>query len=139
VPARWDGGRGLLSVTAVTDLARLIADLACAPGALPAGVHHAAHPVPVRSGDLVAALAAHGLLPAVSGDLPWDRCLARLRAVPGAVTERQFSLLAQDHWYRSDRVWRTASCHPGPGPLRRLADAAGWYRVHLGEQGRATA
>ncbi|WP_433889488.1 NAD-dependent epimerase/dehydratase family protein [Streptomyces sp. CA-111067] len=139
VPTGWDGGHALLSVTASTDLARLVAELACAPGRGPGGVHHAAHPEPVRSGDLLRELTGHGLLPAVSGDLPWDQCLARLRAVPGEMTERQFALLARDHWYRSDRIWQIASCRPGPGPLRRLADAADWYRTHLAERGMPAA
>ncbi|MFK8847232.1 NAD-dependent epimerase/dehydratase family protein [Streptomyces sp. Ac-502] len=162
VPARWDGGRGLLSVVAVEDLARLFARLALAPEAVPGGVYHASHPVPVRNGDLMDTLIGHGVLPrpgatssqgatspqdgpgsalapgpvlasgpAPAPDLSWDACLERLEAVPGRVSERQFALLARDHWYRSDEVWKVAGCDPGPGPLVRLAEAADWYRSHL--------
>lgn len=97
VPARWDGGNALLSVVDVTELARLIDALATTPHALPAGIHHASHPTPVTTGELLSALAAEGILPAVEEDWPWDRCLKELRARPGRVTERQFSLLARDY------------------------------------------
>ncbi|MEU9705434.1 NAD(P)-dependent oxidoreductase [Streptomyces sp. NPDC047981] len=131
VPARWDGGRGLLSVVDVDDLARLVATLATSEAAPPPGVHHAGHPVPVSNGELMAELAALDILPKAEDDWPWDVCLERLRAVPGRTSERQFSLLAQDHWYASESIWRTTSCPPGPGPLTRLAAAAPWYRSFL--------
>ncbi|MEU6812680.1 NAD-dependent epimerase/dehydratase family protein [Streptomyces sp. NPDC046831] len=132
VPARWDGGRGLLSLVDVGDLARLIVTMATAPGAPPPGVHHASHPRPVSNAALMAELASLGVLPEVTEDLPWEDCLRRLREVPGRMSERQFSLLALDHWYRSEDVWRLTGCPEGPGPLARLADAASWYVSHLG-------
>ncbi|KJY42032.1 autoregulator biosynthesis protein [Streptomyces sp. NRRL B-1568] len=119
VPALWDGGRGLLSLVDVDDLARLIARIATVPAAqaLAPGVYHAGHPRPVPSGEWIAAMAARGLVEQPVRDWPLDRCLAELRGRPGGVTERQFRLFAQDHWYRSDAVWRAAGVHPGPGPL----------------------
>ncbi|MFB6888083.1 NAD-dependent epimerase/dehydratase family protein [Kitasatospora sp. NPDC056327] len=151
VPARWDGGGALLSLVAVTDLARLITALALAPEPAPSaagtasgttsadapgtpltGVHHAGHPQPVPVGRLLAELAEHRVLPPVpAGDWPWDRCAARLRSVPGVFGERQLDLMARDHWYRSEEIWRLAATDPGPGPLARLAGAAPWYRAHL--------
>lgn len=131
VPARWDGGRGQLSLVAVEDLARLITALATAPDAVPSGTFHAGHPVPVRCGELLARLAELDVLPSVTDDWTWEQCLQRLREVPGRISERQFALLALDHWYESEQVWRLAGCAPGPGPLERLADAAPWYRAHL--------
>lgn len=131
VPARWDGGRGLLSIVDVDDLARLIATLATSPTAPPPGIHHASHPHPVSSGDLMAELTALDILPAADEDWPWSTCLEQLHAIPGRVSERQFSLLAQDHWYASEDIWHAAQCAPGPGPLARLRAAAPWYRTHL--------
>ncbi|MFG2642949.1 NAD-dependent epimerase/dehydratase family protein [Streptomyces sp. NPDC048370] len=131
VPAHWDGGRGLLSVVDVDDLARLIATLATGPEAPPSGVHHAGHPRPVSNGELMAELAALGILPKPEEDWPWETCVARLHATPGRTSERQFSLLAQDHWYASEEIWRATSCPPGPGPLARLGVAAPWYRAFL--------
>ncbi|MEU7260800.1 NAD-dependent epimerase/dehydratase family protein [Streptomyces rimosus] len=149
VPARWDGGRGLLSVVAVEDLARLFVRLALAPydtsgtpetsgapasSGIPRGIHHASHPTPVSNGDLMDTLLAHDVFPdapAALPDLSWADCLQRLEATPGRVSERQFALLARDHWYRSEEVWTAAACDPGPGPLARLADSADWYRAHL--------
>lgn len=133
IPASWDGGNGLLSMVAVADLARLISSLACRPApVMSAGeVYHASHPVPVRNGDLMAALVEHRILPAVDEDLPWAECLRRLEEEPCGVSPRQFALLAQDNWYRSDEVWRLARCSPGSGPLRHIPAAAPWYRTVL--------
>ncbi|MCX4582295.1 NAD(P)-dependent oxidoreductase [Streptomyces sp. NBC_01481] len=134
VPTRWDGGRGRVSAVDVEDLARLVTAVALAPDhEVPSGVFHASHPVPVRNRDLMARLAELDVLPSVAGDLPWDQCLARLREAPGHISERQFALLARDHWYESEEIWRLTGCAPGPGPLERLVGAAGWYRGWLGE------
>ncbi|MFC9505297.1 NAD-dependent epimerase/dehydratase family protein [Streptomyces sp. NPDC057002] len=134
VPARWDGGHGLLSAVDVDDLARLVAALVTAPdsGAVASGVHHASHPVPVRNGDLMARLAELDVLPSAGADdWDWEKCLARLRETPGRMSERQFALLARDHWYESEQIWRLTGRAPGPGPLERLDGAAAWYREHL--------
>ncbi|MFI9332465.1 NAD-dependent epimerase/dehydratase family protein [Kitasatospora sp. NPDC052868] len=129
VPVLWDGGQGRLSMVDVGDLARLVAALATAAEAVAPGVHHASHPEPVRVGDLLTALAGYGVLPALPGPgLPWAECLRLLDEHPGRISERQFALVGQDHWYRSEEIWRLAQCPPGPGPLARLADAADWYR-----------
>ncbi|WP_316525459.1 NAD-dependent epimerase/dehydratase family protein [Kitasatospora brasiliensis] len=133
VPVRWEGGSARLSMVDRTDLARLITALALDEHTVPPGVHHASHPEPVRGGDLLAALAALGLLPAPDGPaVPWEECRRLLAAAPGRVSERQFALIARDHWYRSERIWRLAACPPGPGPLARLPQAAAWYRELLG-------
>ncbi|MFJ9443682.1 NAD-dependent epimerase/dehydratase family protein [Kitasatospora sp. NPDC101235] len=133
VPVRWEGGSARLSMVDRTDLARLITVLALDGHAAAPGVHHASHPEPVRGGDLLAALAALGLLPAPDGPaVPWEECRRLLAAAPGRVSERQFGLIARDHWYRSERIWRLAACPPGPGPLARLPQAAAWYREALG-------
>ncbi len=133
VPARWDGGDHRLSVVAVHDLARLIAEVALRDGALP-GVHHASHPTALRTGELMDALAGHGLVPPLREDWDWDTCVRRLHSSSGEVSERQFHLLAQDHWYRSDRIWAAARCPSGPHPLRRIAESASWYRAHLADR-----
>ncbi|MFJ8627673.1 NAD-dependent epimerase/dehydratase family protein [Kitasatospora sp. NPDC093550] len=126
VPAHWDSGRALLSLVHVADLARLTAGIATTPGpdAHLSGVYDVGHPAPVTLRDLITALARSGLLdlPERSWTLP--ECLAALRGTAGRVTERQFRLFAEDHWYRSDAVWAGAGVDPGPGPLTRplLAD-----------------
>ncbi|MER6600631.1 NAD-dependent epimerase/dehydratase family protein [Streptomyces parvus] len=142
VPAWWDGGEALLSVVQVTELARLVAGFArasagqvegaAAPAAL-AGVHHAAHSRPVSNRELITALDGYGILRAPVDSAPMDRCLAELDSNPGWVSPRQFLLMGEDHWYRSDRAWRLAGVTPAAGPLDGLADAANWYREHLDE------
>ncbi|MGW0578775.1 NAD-dependent epimerase/dehydratase family protein [Streptomyces sp. NPDC002920] len=137
VPAEWDGGRGLLTLVDAGDLGRLIAAVAVGRIAVPAGVQHAGHPQPVRIGDLLAELAAQGVLPPrPEADWPVPVCLERLRAAPGRASERQFMLAAEDHWYRADDLWTLTGLQPGPGPLSRLAETAGWYRGLLGVAGR---
>ncbi|MGW1172912.1 NAD-dependent epimerase/dehydratase family protein [Kitasatospora sp. NPDC002543] len=136
VPVRWEGGDARLSMVDRTDLARLITALALDGRVAPRGVHHASHPEPVRCGDLLAALADLGLLSVPEGPaVPWEECRRLLAAVPGRVSERQFGLVARDHWYRSERIWGLADCPPGPGPLARLPEAAPWYRELLGRDG----
>ncbi|RSS83374.1 NAD(P)-dependent oxidoreductase [Streptomyces sp. WAC06614] len=135
LPGSWAGGRGLTSYVDVGDLARLVAALATGPRVLPAGVLHVSHPEPVRNGELMTALARHGVLPhdpAEGGDFDWQECLTGLAQRPGWVSPRQFALLADDMWYRSEAVWQLAGVRPGPGPLRRLADAVPWYRIRGG-------
>ncbi|MCG0068562.1 NAD(P)-dependent oxidoreductase [Streptomyces tricolor] len=135
VPARWNGGRGLASMVDVDDLARLIVRLATTPKRPPGGTFHASHPRPVRNRDLMAALGdARVVPPAPAEDWPWEVCLRQLRRSRSGVSERQFELLAGDHWYASDDIWRMAGCPAGPGPLARLSAASAWYRAHLAER-----
>ncbi|WP_327257858.1 NAD-dependent epimerase/dehydratase family protein [Streptomyces sp. NBC_01244] len=131
VPASWNGGRALLSVVDVGELARLIDALATVPDPPGGAIHHASHPVPVTSASLVSALAAEGILPEVREEWPWDLCLERLRERPGRVTERQFSLLARDYHQRADPIWQLTGLRPTPTPLALLPSAAPWYRAHL--------
>ncbi|MFG2128267.1 NAD-dependent epimerase/dehydratase family protein [Streptomyces sp. NPDC048751] len=128
VPALWDGGRARLSTVDVEDLARLIVSLALDGTGVKGGIHHASHPAPVTTGDLLHTLAELGLLPRVSESWSWERCLEQLRRTEGRVSERQLSLVALDHWYASEEIWRLTDCPPGPGSLHRLAEAADWYR-----------
>ncbi|MFI5621317.1 NAD-dependent epimerase/dehydratase family protein [Streptomyces sp. NPDC051567] len=129
--ALWDGGRALLSLVEVGDLARLVARLALGHRPRGPAVWHASHPEPVRAADLVRALTALGVVPEVSGNLSVAECLERMAASDCKVSPRQFKMVAQDNWYDSAPVWTAAGCHPGPGPLARLAGAARWYREHL--------
>ncbi|PRH80504.1 autoregulator biosynthesis protein [Streptomyces solincola] len=136
VPGSWGGGRAMLSLVAVGDLARLITRLGLARQAPPAGrVWHAGHPEPVSLARLLDTLAHHRIVPAAPAlALDWETCVRRLGASGSRVGERQLSLFAQDYWYDSRPVWRAARCRPGPGPLTRLADAAPWYRALLADR-----
>ncbi|TRV75597.1 NAD(P)-dependent oxidoreductase [Streptomyces sp. 130] len=128
VPALWGGGRARLSAVVVERLAALVTALALRPGPTPAGVFHASHPQPVTVGQLLTALAGLGVLPPVTEPWPWDRCLTAFHATHGTRSERQFHLLAQDHWYRSDTIWKAAAQDPGPPPQQDLEPSAAWYR-----------
>ncbi|MGK5628460.1 NAD-dependent epimerase/dehydratase family protein [Streptomyces sp. URMC 123] len=129
VPAWVDGGRALLSLVAVDDLARLIAALALdAERPLPGGVRHAAHPRPVTFRSFLTLLTEHVGLALPTADLSLDQYGARLSRTEGRATPRQLSLIATDHWYDSEEVWRLADCPPGPGPAGRLPAYGSWYR-----------
>ncbi|MFE4793368.1 NAD-dependent epimerase/dehydratase family protein, partial [Streptomyces sp. NPDC056756] len=131
--ALWGGGRALLSLVDVGDLARLIARLAACQAPEGGTIRHAGHPEPVRVGDLVRSLTERGVLArVVDQDLTEAQCLERMAASGCRVSPRQFGLVAQDHWYDSARIWEEAGCPPGPGPLARLDGAAAWYREFLG-------
>ncbi|SCK57017.1 NAD(P)-dependent oxidoreductase [Streptomyces sp. WMMB 322] len=135
-PGFWRGGQARLSLIGVEDLARLVTLTAlrpAAPGEAPErvqGIHHAVHPVPVRTRELLETLAQLGVLPRVTQDLTWQECLALMEANPGRISERQLALLAFDHHYATD-LWEACESAPGPGPLAALADAADWYRTRL--------
>jgi len=135
VPGYWMAGESRLSMIAVEDLARLITATALrlpAGGAIAAqGIHHAVHPEPVRSRDLLDVLASLDVLPPVSGELTWQECLSLMEKNPGRISARQLTLLAQDHFYSGEFLWDACRIDPGPGPLARLTGAAGWYRSML--------
>lgn len=131
VPALWEGGRARVSVVAVEDLSRLVAHLATVSPLPGPRVWHASHPDPVTTRDLLAALTRCLGLPAVSAELDWEACRARLRVSRCGVSERQLALVARDHWYESQEIWRRTDCDPGPGPLTRMPEAAQWYRSLL--------
>ncbi|WP_329120866.1 NAD-dependent epimerase/dehydratase family protein [Streptomyces sp. NBC_01465] len=130
VGPEWLGGTGLQSLVDVGDLARLVAVSVTAAGAV-RGVHHAVHPVPVSTGRLRAALSGHGLVAPATGSSDWEQCRALLERTQGRYGERHLELLARDHHYLGDRIWKLLAADPGPGPLVRLDRAAAWYRGAL--------
>ncbi|WP_431961804.1 NAD-dependent epimerase/dehydratase family protein [Actinacidiphila sp. bgisy160] len=130
LPVSVDGGRALLSLVAVEDLAAAIAALAVAGwGPVPGGeVHHVAHPEPVAVRELAAALTEHLGVPAPVAGLTYGEALELLAGRPRDL--RHLALFGQDHHYDSGRVWRRTSHIPGAFATR-FAAAAPWYRAHL--------
>jgi len=128
VPALWDGGRARHSAVTVQSLAGLIVALVLRDEPVGAGIYHASHPEPVTTKELLDALADLGVLDRVVESWSWERCLATFRTTTGAVSERQFSLLAQDHWYDSHDIWNKAALAPGAAPHHQLVGARDWYR-----------
>ncbi|MDX2701619.1 NAD-dependent epimerase/dehydratase family protein [Streptomyces sp. PA03-6a] len=130
LPVSVDGGRALLSLVAVEDLAAAIAALAVADwGPVPGGeVHHVGHPEPVAVRDLAAALTGHLGVPAPAADLTYDEARELLAGRPRDL--RHLALFGQDHHYDSGRVWRRTGHTPGAFATR-FAAAAPWYRAHL--------
>ncbi|GAA4551803.1 NAD-dependent epimerase/dehydratase family protein [Amycolatopsis samaneae] len=133
VPAWAAGGSARTSLVAVADLAAVIAVLALTPGLAAAGdVFQVADPVPVPMRELITKVCSLLDVPVPVEDLPWEEHRALTRAALPALTDHQYSLLTQDHWYESSRIWARTGVSPGPGFATRLAEAAGWYRESLG-------
>jgi hypothetical protein len=106
VPAWAAGGAACASLVAVADLAAAIAVLALTPRAGRVGeVFHVADPRPVRVRQLVTAMCELLGVPLPVVDLPLDEHRARTRAAMPSLSDHQYSLLTQDHWYESSRIW----------------------------------
>ncbi|HET6709321.1 NAD-dependent epimerase/dehydratase family protein [Amycolatopsis sp.] len=133
VPAWAAGGAACTSLVAVADLAAAIAVLALDPRPRRgAEVFHVADPRPIRVRGLVTAMCELLGLPVPVADLPLAEHRARTRVALPSLSDHQYSLLTQDHWYESSRIWDRTGVSPGPGFGRRLAEAADWYRESLG-------
>ncbi|MFC0548260.1 NAD-dependent epimerase/dehydratase family protein [Kutzneria chonburiensis] len=133
IPALIDSGGARTSVVAVTDLARVIAALArMAWGRAPGAVFHVSDPRPVRMRELIGLLCARlgHAMPEESLPAPAHRELTR-QELP-SMTDHQFELLAYDHFYDSERIWRHTGVRPGPGVRERIdAPVAQWYRERV--------
>jgi nucleoside-diphosphate-sugar epimerase len=128
VPAWIDGGAALMSVVSVQDLARVAAALARRPWEpRPGAVFHVSHPRPVSVNALAQRICVPLGIRLPEHDLPSTvhRALTR-NAIP-ELTDHQFSLLAEDHWYESNRIWRALDIIPDR--LGGLDDAVSWYRT----------
>ena len=126
--ATVDGGRALLSLIDVDDLARAIASSALSPRPH-SGVYHATHPRPVPLRELLDVVTSQLGLPPVAEDLPYDRALERLTARGGR--RRHLDMMARNHWFDSTRLWSDFDCAPGAGFPEQFARHAQWYRGHL--------
>lgn len=130
VPATVDGGRARMSVVAVDDLARAIVGVA-ASGLT--GVHHVNHPRPVTMRELLDRLGRHIGCRRPTRDI--DRATHRelLREARFPLSDHQYALITDDHWYRSEQVWCAAGVSAGPGLAHRIAESASWYRARYEE------
>ncbi|MDQ8706881.1 NAD-dependent epimerase/dehydratase family protein [Streptomyces sp. LHD-70] len=123
----WPAAGAKSSLIGVEDLARLVAALVAEEPRQERGdVLHAAHPAPVRTRDLVLAVARLLGLPAPRGTLTLPEHRERLARELPALSGHQYALLTRDHWYDSARIWRRTRLEPGPGPLEKLGAYAGW-------------
>ena len=128
VPAWIDGGAALMSVVSVQDLATVTATLARRPwGPRPGAVFHVSQPRPVSVHAFAHRICTPLGIRLPEHDLPSTvhRALTR-NAIPD-LSDHQFSLLAEDHWYESSRIWRALDI--APEELADLDDAVSWYRT----------
>ncbi|WP_233521472.1 NAD-dependent epimerase/dehydratase family protein [Streptomyces triticagri] len=128
-----DGVSGRSSMVCVDDLARVAVALARSPTEQGAGgaVHHVAHPRPVRMHDVLDALSRTlGLPPGPALTAAEHR--RRTTEFMPRLSDHQYALLTQDHWYDSSSIWRRTGLDPGPGFEARFAAAAEWYARTLG-------
>ncbi|NBM21019.1 NAD(P)-dependent oxidoreductase [Streptomyces sp. GC420] len=93
-----------------------------------AGVFHVNHPRPVPASTLITLVLEQLGLPE-KPPLPAERARARISGSPQAL--HHLDMLTADHWFRSDHVWQTLRCDPGPAPGDGIADHMPWYRHAL--------
>ncbi|MFI7676239.1 NAD-dependent epimerase/dehydratase family protein [Actinophytocola sp. NPDC049390] len=132
VPAWIDGGSALMSIVSVQDLAKVPAALARLPwGPRPGAVFHVSQPRPVSVHAMAHKVCAPLGLTLPEHDLPSDVHRELTRSAIPNMTDHQFSLLAEDHWYESTRIWRTLGITPTELGTAEIDDAVGWYRTLL--------
>ncbi|MEE1941971.1 NAD-dependent epimerase/dehydratase family protein [Streptomyces sp. TRM 70361] len=124
----WPSSRpAYSSVIAVEDLARAVVALAFSNRSDDHGeVFHAADPRPLSTERLLTAVCSMLSLPEPRR-VPIAEHRARTRrALPG-LSEHQYVLLTEDHWYDAGRLWRRTGLKSGPGFDNRFAACAPWY------------
>lgn len=87
-------------------------------------VLHVNHPRPVSASALIDLVRGPLSLPA-GKSLPLRRAREMADGCPPAL--HHLEMLATDHWFGSDHVWRELGCDPGPAPAAGLAAHLGWY------------
>ncbi|MCP9994708.1 NAD-dependent epimerase/dehydratase family protein [Streptomyces werraensis] len=102
----------------------------------PSTTYHAADPQPLPWDDLLARLRTLLRLPqAPPIPLCEHRSLVR-RSLP-RLTDHQYALLTQDHWYTTQNIWHTTRLPSGPGFHHRLttstSTSTSWYTQHLAQ------
>lgn len=122
-----DGGNACQSVIAVDDLAAVVAAAARRPDSFSGSPFHVCEPHPVRTRDVLLALARRYRLPPPRLSVPGAATLRTLRICRLHRWERRLELLGVEHTYRSDQVWLAAGRAPGPAMLDRFDEFDSWY------------
>ncbi len=140
-PFLVDGGRALLSLIAVDDLAAAIVALARLPErAWRPGAYHATDGAALGCREIAAVLAQQLRCPIPRYSLPYaaarllmrargTRLLGAARWTPSAA--HRLFLIARDHSYDSTRLRQLAGWAPGAPFQVRCPDYLPWYREHL--------
>ncbi|MGW0763016.1 NAD-dependent epimerase/dehydratase family protein [Streptomyces sp. NPDC002814] len=117
------------SIIAVQDLARLITALTHHPPP-PATTYHAADPHPLPINHLLTHL--HHTLPLPpTHPTPLTQHRTQIQTHLPHLTDHQYNLLTQDHYYDTTRIWHHTQLHPGPGFTHRYTTSTPWYTHHL--------
>ncbi|MBY8884673.1 NAD-dependent epimerase/dehydratase family protein [Streptomyces sp. PTM05] len=128
--ATVDGWQARLSLVEAGDLARALLAVATAPAErLTSRVYYANHPEPVTVDALLREVVAVAGQEWPTTDLPYARALERLRARGGGA--HHLDMVAVDHWFDSEPLWRDTGCAPGPAFPQVLAPHARWYAEAL--------
>ncbi|MFF3352306.1 NAD-dependent epimerase/dehydratase family protein [Streptomyces sp. NPDC002917] len=117
------------SLVDVETLGRALLGAALSPKQ-PTGVYHVNHPEPVACSELLSTVIGELGLPWVDGGIGVDAARTWLAEVPYAL--HHLDMLAVDHWFADERIWRDVGCEPGAGFAATFARHAPWYRQFLG-------
>lgn len=112
----FDRGRAPHSVVSVDDLAAVVSAAVRRPRDLGGGPFHVCEPDPVSPRQIADALGLRHRRVSV----PWWAARVALRPLPRR--SRRAELLAVEHTYASDRIWRAAGVVPGRPMLDRLPE-----------------
>ncbi|MFF9376733.1 NAD-dependent epimerase/dehydratase family protein [Streptomyces griseoluteus] len=127
-----DGWAGLQSMIDAETLGRVAFAVATT---VPAGgggrVHYVTHPDPV-AGELLLSTVAEtfGIFtedaPRISAET------ARQRVLDHPAARHHLGMLAVDHWFTDESLWRESGVEPGDGFAGRFPECADWYRGRAG-------
>ncbi|MEU0579802.1 NAD(P)-dependent oxidoreductase [Streptomyces griseoincarnatus] len=120
------------SAIAVDDLARITTALIHRPRhtRTPPTTYHVADPRPLPWNHLLTRLRTLLHLPHTP-PIPLNEHRSLIRRTLPRLTDHQYALLTQDHWYNTTSVWHTTGLQPGPGFHQRLNTSRHWYTQHL--------
>ncbi|MPY49959.1 NAD-dependent epimerase/dehydratase family protein [Streptomyces acidicola] len=131
VPSWPAGACARSSVIAVEDLARVAVALVRSQRPHEGGgTYHVADPRPLAMDDLLTRLRKLLRLPE-GGRIPAAEHRLLLRRTMPELSDHQYALLTEDHWFDTSRIWRRTELDPGPGFDECFAACSSWYARQL--------
>ncbi|WP_051947622.1 NAD-dependent epimerase/dehydratase family protein [Streptomyces scabiei] len=119
------------SAIAVQDLARIITALTHQPPPHTHGsTYHVADPRPLPMDHLHTRLRTLLHLPPARHTTITEHRTQVRKHLP-QLTDHQYALLTEDHYYDTTRIWHHTQLHPGPGFDTRFTTHTPWYTHHL--------
>ncbi|GHF11150.1 NAD-dependent epimerase/dehydratase family protein [Streptomyces griseoluteus] len=127
-----DGWAGLQSMIDVETLGRIaVAAATTGPADGEGRVHYVTHPDPV-AGELLLSTVAETFGIFTEGAPRISAETARQRVLGHPAARHHLGMLAVDHWFTDESLWREFGVEPGAGFAGRFPEYADWYRAQAG-------